>query len=359
MPQWTSPPGKTIADVMSSRRLSSSHLAQALNESKNFVDGLLEGRERITLGLAKKLQNVVGYSAAFWMTRDQQYRDDVARLRQPGLEWLLELPLDDMSRLGLLADDVPAGFEVEMVLRYFAVPSIAVWRTRYAKVLSQAAFRTSPTFESSTGAVAAWLRQGERIADNMECDPWDAAGLQKALIELRTLTRVRHPQRFIPRLQAAMAGCGVAVVVLQAPSGCRASGAVRWMSDDKALVLLTARHLTDDHFWFTFYHECAHLLLHRDTRLFLDEDSDAGTAQEAEANVFARQMLIPASFADALSNVRLETFNIVALASEIGVAPGIVVAQLQRMTRLPQDHLNRLKRRYQWSDGELISRETA
>jgi len=359
MPQWTSPPGKTIADAMSARRLSSSQLAQALNESKKFVEGLLEGRVRITLGLAKKLQDAVGYSAAFWMTRDQQYRDDVARLRQPGLEWLLELPLDDMSRLGWIADDAPPGFEVEMVLQYFAVPSIPVWRTRYATELKEAAFRTSPTFESSPGAVAAWLRQGERIADKTQCAPWDAAGFQNVLLELRALTRVRHPQRFIPRLQAAAARCGVAVVVLQAPSGCRASGAVRWVSDDKALVLLSARHLTDDHFWFTFYHECAHLLLHRDTRLFLDEEPEAETAQEAEANALAQEILIPASFADALATVRLETFSIVELASEIGVAPGIVVGQLQRVKRLPQDYLNRLKRRYQWFEGELVSREKA
>lgn len=365
LPQWTSPPGHTIADVMSARGFSRAELARLLGESPDFVEALLEGREAITLGLARRLQEAVGGSAVFWMTRDRQYRDDVARLREAGLAWLLEFPLLDMSRFGWIAPEPAEGFEVEAMLRYFAVPSVPVWRARYASVLRDAAFRTSPTFASATGAVAAWLRQGERLAETMACAPWNPDALREALVGLRATTRVRDPERFVPKLQAAAARCGVAVVLLQAPSGCRASGAVRWLSDDKALVLLSGRHLTDDHLWFTFYHECGHLLLHRETRLFLDEDADADhdaggeanaeTDVEDEANRFAVESLIAPDYRDVLARVRPETFAVTRLATELGVAPGILVAQLQRMGRVPRSHLNRLKRRYQWVDGRLVS----
>jgi len=330
-----------------------------LDELPGFVDALLEGREAITLGLARRLQSTVGGSVEFWMTRDRQYRDDVMRLREMGLPWLLEFPLEDMSRLGWIPADPPEGFEVEMLLRYFAVPSVPVWRARYASVLQAAFFRTSPTFKSSAGATAAWLRQGEIKAGSIECGAWNPEALRHALVQLRALTRVRDPERFIPRLRAAAAECGVAVVVLQAPSGCRASGAIRWLADDKALVLLSARHLTDDHFWFTFYHECAHLLLHQQTRIFLDEDEDSTSAVENEANVFAAETLVPPQFCDAVAHVRLETFAVVRLATEMDISPGILVAQLQRMNRLPQNHLNRLKRGYRWLNGQLLSRESA
>lgn len=359
LPQWTSPPGDTIADVMAARQLSRSDLARLLDEPRPVVDGLLDGREAITLRIARRLQETIGGSAAFWMTRDRQYRDDVARLRDEWMPWLSELPLADMQRFGWVQANSREGFDVETLLRYFAVPSVSVWRERYARVLRDAAFRTSPTFESKPSAVAAWFRQGERIAETVDCDPWDAEALRQTLIEVRTLTRVRDPERFLPALQAAMARCGVAVVVLPSPAGCRASGAVRWLSDTKALILLSARHLSDDHFWFTFFHECGHLLLHRETRVFLDEGEEAETAMETEANQFAVNALIPSSYWNALARVRLETRAVVRLATEIGIAPGIVVAQLQRMERLPKDHLNRLKRRYAWEGGKLISREMA
>ncbi len=361
LPQWTSPPGDTIADLMSARRLSLDDLAQLLRESPVFVEALLNGAETITLGLARRLHDVIGGSATFWMTRDRQYRDDVSRLRDSGLPWLRELPLLDMERLGWIQANFTQGFEVESLLRYFAVPSVAAWRARYTAVLEEAAFRTSPTFESSPGAVAAWLRQGERIAMTMACEPWSADKFMSTLSSLRALTRVREPERFISKLQAAAASCGVAVVVLQAPSRCRASGVVRWLADDKSLVLLSARYLTDDHFWFTFFHECAHLLLHSDTRVFVDEDvitPSPVSGIEEEANRFAADTLIPPRFRDELAEVRPETFAILRLAAKIGVAPGIIVAQLQRAGRLPQNHLNRLKRRYGWEGHALVSRET-
>lgn len=360
-PQWTSPPGDTIADLLQRRHLSRDDLARFLEASPAFIDALLNGQEAITLGISRRLEASLGGTAAFWMTRDRQYRDDVTRLREGGMHWLLELPLQDMVRFGWIPKDPPEGFEVESMLRYFAVPSVPVWRARYSALLHDTTFRTSPSFESRPAAVAAWLRQGERMAQSVTCAPWDADALRRTLIELRGLTRVRDPQLFLPKLQAAAALCGVAVVLLQTPAGCRASGLVRWLSNDKALVLLSARHLTDDQFWFTFYHECGHLLLHRETLFFFDEHADqeeqAGAEIEDEANQFAVETLIPPSNRDALAHVRLEILVVARLAGDIGVAPGIVVGQLQRSGRLAKSHLNLLKRRFAWVEGKLVSRE--
>jgi plasmid maintenance system antidote protein VapI len=359
LPQWTSPPGHTIRDLMSTRQISPSDLAGLLEEPLSFVEGLLEGREAITLRLARRLEETVGGSAAFWMTRDRQYRDDVLRLRDEGVPWLREFPLVDMERFGWIPAEPPTGFEVESMLRYFAVPSVPAWRARYAAVLDEAAFRTSPTFTSTPGAVAAWLRQGQRIAESVSCGSWNEEALRGLLPELRALTRLRNPETFIPKLCAAVADCGIALVVLQAPSGCRASGAVQWLTEDKVLILLSARHLTDDHFWFTFFHECGHVLLHRRSRFVLDDEEERQTGMEDEANAFAAEVLIPFSHREALARVRLETFDVLRLATRLGVSPGIVVAQLQRTGRLPKSYLNRLKRRFAWDDGRLVIRETA
>ena len=51
LPQWTSPPGDTIADVMATRQLSRDDFARLLHESRACGCVLLEGRESITLGI--------------------------------------------------------------------------------------------------------------------------------------------------------------------------------------------------------------------------------------------------------------------------------------------------------------------
>jgi hypothetical protein len=124
---------------------------------------------------------------------------------------------------------------------------------------------------------------------------------------------------------------------------------------------LSARHLADDHLWFTFYHECGHLLLHRETKLFLDEEvndtTEASAAQEEEANSFAAETLIPAEYRDALRYVPPNALDVIRLAGQIGIAPGILVGQLQNLKRVGPERLNGLKRRYEWDGNRLVIRQ--
>jgi HTH-type transcriptional regulator/antitoxin HigA len=245
---------------------------------------------------------------------------------------------------------VPAE-EVDSCLRFFNVRSISAWRNAYADVLSMAVFRTSPSFDSRPASVAAWLREGEIEATVINCKPWDARGFETALLTVRPLTREKNPERFIPRLKETCAMSGVAVVVVRAPNGCRASGAARFLSPEKALIQLSFRYLSDDQFWFTFFHEAGHLLLHSNRKLFVDGLDGEADREEKEANKFAEKVLIPPEFQASLLRLRLsDSREVIRFAQRIGISPGVVVGQLQHHGKVARDRLNSLKRRFQWSD---------
>ncbi|MBW8855025.1 MAG: ImmA/IrrE family metallo-endopeptidase, partial [Bradyrhizobium sp.] len=132
----------------------------------------------------------------------------------------------------------------------------------------------------------------------------------------------------------------------------RASGASRWLSPRKALIQQSARYLTGDHFWFTFFHECAHLLLHSRKDTFIDVHSGPGSAnpkQEAEANLWAADFLVPAAAMRKFqAKFAGDEASIVAFAAEHCVAPGIVVGQLQHNGAIAHRALNHLKERLTW-----------
>ena len=44
--------------------------------------------------------------------------------------------------------------------------------------------------------------------------------------------------------------------------------------------MLSFRYLTDDQFWFTFFHEIGHLLLSGETGFFLEETGMVSTTEE-------------------------------------------------------------------------------
>jgi plasmid maintenance system antidote protein VapI len=353
-PDWASPPGATIDDLLVEQQLSRDDLANHLGRAVAFVDRLIAGQAEVTAEIARSLERVIGSPATFWMRRETQYREQLALLQPAGAalsDWVSKLPLKEMLKFGWVRGGAKTPAEIAATcLSFFGVPDLRAWREKYANATALAAFRTSPTFAAETESVAAWLRQGEILAEQAKCLPWDAGLLKAILPQLRALTRVANPKLFLPELTRLGAGCGVAVVVVRAPSGCQASGATRFIAEDRAVVQMSFRFLSDDHFWFTFFHEVAHLLLHRHTALHLEGVEPVAASEEAEANQFAADLLIPPATQAAMRSLPLDGREVIRFAQRQGVAPGIVVGQLQHHGCITRRQLNTLKRRYRWSD---------
>lgn len=348
-PEWVSPPGETIVDLLRQKNLSTSDLCSALDTKEELVERLLQGKHKITLGVAKCLSSLLGASPEFWMARDEQYQSELKRVVALGDEWLRDFPLADMVRFGWISRAPDTRSQVAETLRFFGCHAISQWHQVYSGVEAAIAKRESPTYESNSASVIAWLRKAELEASEGDFGIWDADAFRGSLDSIRALTRKKDPALFIPLLKSICRRNGVAVVVLRAPSGCAISGATKFLSPQRALLLLSARHLSDDHFWFTFFHEVAHLLLHGD-RLFL-EGLDADSQREGlelEANEFAERVLIPMDFRDELFRLPPRYRDVVRFAVRIGVSPGIVVGQLQHLGKLQRFQLNKAKRRYSW-----------
>lgn len=353
-PDWVSAPGETIVELLNQSGLSVSDLALKLSQSENFIQALLGGSASLSHDVALALEHSIGGSAQFWMNREVQYRHDLAALQSAGPlmgpdEFLEALPTNEMISFGWISSTSSMAASVASCLAFFDVPNIGTWQSRYFESTAIAAFRSSPTFESKKGPVSAWLRWGEIQAARAICKPWNAEDFQKVLATIRKLTRLKDPASFLPRLQDICQRCGVAVVVAKAPTGCRASGAARFLSSRRAMILLSFRHLTDDHFWFSFFHEAAHLLLHDKTQVFIDGDEESALLQEQQANDFAADCLISGKQRFILDSIPVNSRSIIRFALRVGVAPGIVVGQLQHAGRLKRNQLNSLKRRYKWS----------
>ena len=349
-PDWASAPGDTIADILAERGLSLMQFAQDIGRTPEQAGELLQGRATITIQIARRLERILGASVAFWMSRDFQYRQDIARLNATDEKWLTDLPVGDMIRFGWLKSTPHPSDELAACLRFFNSSSIREWREMYHKVQEMVAFRTSPSFDSRPAAVAAWLRQGEVESESIECSPWDPSRFQESLSSIRPLTRQKHPSRFIPDLQKRCAESGVAVVIVRAPNGCRASGATRFLSRRKALLLLSFRHLSDDQFWFSFFHEAAHLLLHGNEGFFLEGVEAPATEEEEQANEFAGHMLVPPDLRTAMLKLPAHGREVIRFARSLDVSPGIIVGQLQHYGRINHNQLNGLKRRFCWTD---------
>ena len=72
-PDWSSPPGDTIRDIMAERGISMDDFAGMMDMPSGDAIDLVDGKKRITIAMARQLVKVLGSSIEFWMTRDYQY----------------------------------------------------------------------------------------------------------------------------------------------------------------------------------------------------------------------------------------------------------------------------------------------
>ena len=116
-------------------------------------------------------------------------------------------------------------------------------------------------------------------------------------------------------------------------------------------VQLSLLHKWSDIFWFSFFHEVAHILKHPKKAVFLD-DASAGdttlTKEEQEANQFSANVLISTADRKRMTHIELTFASVKSFSESIGVHPGIVVGALLHAGLLGYGHpLHRLRERYE------------
>jgi len=341
------PPGETLRELLDERGMSQRDLARRADLSPKHVNRLLQGLVPLSADVAQRLERVTGTPARIWNRLEANYRSDLERLRsQRDLaecgEWLGKLPVKALVERGVLPE-LPAdrAARVEQMLSFFGVATVEAWDDVYLSLACS--FRQSTAYEARPGAVATWLRLGEIAAQDVHCEPFDRAGLESALPELRALTS-EPPEVFSSKMQEICAAHGVAVIFIEEVSGARASGVTRWLTPFKVLIQLSLRYRTDDQLWFTFFHEVAHVLRHGKTQVWIEGSlTSRDDPREAEADRFSRDLLIPPRQARELPSLRTEAAAR-AFAVKIGVAPGIVAGRLQHDGHWPHSRGNKLKR---------------
>lgn len=354
-PNYAVPPGAVLDEHRDAAGLTQAELAQRLGFSAKHVNRLLAGQEPVTPDTALKLETVFGLPARVWLGLEARYREHLARVSEQQalaaeLPWLDRLPHRALTKLGWLPGGLRGPELVRALRAFFCVGSLEYLPDVWGEV--QAAYRKAAAFQSHEWALLAWLAQGERQAERLHCAPFDAAALRAALPGIKGFSRLSGVE-FVDPLIARLASVGVALVFVPTPDGARVCGATRWLSKDKVLVQLSLRYKTDDQLWFTLFHEIGHVLLHGKREQFIDfERAGDISAQEQEANDFAARLLIPpAEMTRFIAAGDFARASVLAFARDQGVAPGIVVGQLQHRRVVPfNSALGKLKASFRWAN---------
>lgn len=333
VPDYAVPPGRTLQELMVVRGMSQREMAIRSGLTVQTLNRIFKGEQPITYETAGRLELVTGVSTRYWNNLELQYREQLVRMAEQermksDLEWLKTIPTKELAERGFVES---AKKDVDLLwdtLAFYGVSSVNAWHEIWDTPAIAA--RRSPCFESQQGAASAWIRLGELQAQEIQCKPFDRKGFEIALQTIRSLT-CEGPEVFVTEMKNLCANAGVAISLVREMKKVPWNGATKWLTPQKAMILLCLRGKGEDKFWFSFFHEAGHIL-HDSKKDLLINDGSSDDPREERANQFAAEYLIPCHYDNEIRRYR-SLAEVKCLAARLGISLGIVVGRYQFLTK--------------------------
>lgn len=346
-------PGYYISEIIENMGISQAEFAERLGSNTKTLSCLINGQANVTNDLAKKLSAMMGTSPEVWLNLQNTYDQKVIEIQKAK-------DYDEQAAMARLIDyryfmevaELPAANSIREKISH-----LCGWlKVADLRILAKPDFlvnyRTglSDVREKNVVNAKAWIQTAINFASGIETKPYKAERLKSYLPEIRSMT-LQSPEKFLPRMRQVFAECGVAFVLLPSLKNSGVNGAVKWMNDERVVLAMNNRRLDADIFWFSLFHEIGHVFQRKIKTVFVSYDekamSEANKRLEEEADIFAKNRLIPASDYRKLSPTKYTSdAEIMAFAKSIGIHPGIVAGRLQHEGILPPARTAKFKEKY-------------
>ena len=356
-PDYAVSPGWVLEERLDAHGITHAEFARRCDRSPKLISEIIAGKAPIVPQTAFQFEMVLGVDASIWLGIEADYR--LYRIRaaaekqaEASCSWSKSFPVKDLAKRGVIRKTASESKAVSELLAFFGVASLNAWKMKYENV--NIAFRHSPSFESNRAALMAWLRLTEIDSRDQNCDSYNVSKFKKALAQVRQLTRA-PVREALKQTKELFNEAGVALSLVKPLPKTRVSGAAWWVFPNRPVVALGVRHKTDDHLWFSLFHEAAHIILHGKKNVYVDGSNGGSDKTETEANQWAVNFLIPSTaWSVFVARGSFSSTDVCSFADEHNIAPGIVVGRLQHTKPIASSHLKSLKTPLRWSDEQEI-----
>ena len=187
----------------------------------------------------------------------------------------------------------------------------------------------------------AWAQEAKLKARAVQTASINIKDLISVVPEIRNMT-VLKPKEFCPRIKKCLADCGIALVFLPHFKGSFLQGA-SFIDGNKIVVGLTVRGKDADKFWFSLFHELAHIVLGH-----VGQANGTTEDDEKAADKWSSDTLISFDDFEAFKEEKdYSQKSVLQFAKAQGIAPGIVVGRMQLEGMIKYSMLNNLKEKYE------------
>ena len=301
--------------------------------SRSKVSEILSGKRELTLAMIRTLNRHLGIPAEVLIREPQEPLPSALA----DLDFT-QFPIREMEKngafLGYDHGSVKIRDKAEEAIRWLvsriggfaAVPQIALRKNDHMRLNAQL----------NSYALLGWCLQVLREdAEHPLTERFKNTRLTDKFIQTLVALSVADDG---PRLaRDYLAKAGIALITLPHLPRTYLDGAVFLAEKDRPVIALTLRYDRLDNFWFVLFHELGHLKyghVSGDRTLIIDDLELPGgdSAQEAEADRFAMEALLPEDF-DLHIRDKIIAADVLRYANEQCVHPAIVAGRIQHLRK--------------------------
>jgi HTH-type transcriptional regulator / antitoxin HigA len=320
-------PGDIIRRELEARGWQQKDLAEIMGRPEQTISEIVNGKKQITPETARELACAFGTSAELWMNLETTYRLQLAERQREEEEIRRraqlhnKLPYHEVIKRGWIEDKESLDEQENEVRRFLHITSM-----NQEPPLALAA-RRSAREEMEIGALVAWTRRVQMLAQKQPANAYQPEQLPRVITEMLDSSA---EEGYVAEVPHVLRDVGVRFLLIEHLPQTYLDGAALWV-DNSPVVALTLRYDRIDNFWFTLAHELAHIVLgHRGVYLdSLDGEHPVDDEETAADHLAADWLLEPLAYRDFVEAGRLGNASVAAFARRMDRHPAIVAGRLQ------------------------------
>lgn len=291
-------PGVMLAEKLQEMGMGAKEFAIRTNKPEKTIFAVIGGTSSVTADMAVAFEEVTRIPSHLWLNMQRAYDEYISRKKRDKRlssagDWVKGFPYAEMARQGWVEQQKTVLERAKQLLSFFMVSSEKAWERLYLDQGLKLCFNISLKKSRNPYALSAWLRRGEIQAEEMEVGEYSDKKLRELLPAMRKIM-AEAPEGFPAALQQLCAEVGLKLIYTPCLQNAPVNGCARWVRG-RPCIQLSGRTKKYESFWFTFFHEVGHILLHGKKDIFLEDLEYEGLQadKEKQADSFATRMLLP------------------------------------------------------------------
>lgn len=348
-------PGEILQEKMISNGMSRKELALRTNVTEKHICTIVNCDKGISTTFARKL-GYVFEDAKYWMRLQADYDAYQVSLQEEYeisqeeieiLKPLREIMAYFINR-GYMHNNCGNASKVIQLREFLQISNL----TQIPKITYTAAYRAQLTSNVKVDpyVLFAWQRLCEKETEGISINK----SLDKELLRRRVGSIKKamfgNINKGVQEIQEILAECGIAFQVVQNFRGAPVQGFIKETTTGRLMLCLTIRGKRADRFWFTLFHEIAHILNGDNKTRFVDFDSVQGKAEQLADQYACDTLISPEMYHQFILSRDCTSWNrITAFAEAVEVKPFIVLGRLQNDGYLDWSDYPDKVVRYEWA----------